>query len=662
MERAKHIPKFLSACLNAARRGLFSKGKRVGLGAFVSVAPEITYTTDRTTKTGRKLPDGVEIRFGDNVPSPAVREKIKALGFKFSEKQQMWYAYDDAGTREFTATFAGEMVEATPIKQILGDKNWFWAKVKSEKDYKYIAAQAPFRLDADGGHTYYKNKSELDSALGYGKIMAAIKGGALYFKKFWTRVSTEGEAEPGEGAAAPANPAPVQPILKSIAEVVAQRLRGIADGMEKGIRHQLNPPIAQQRQTRRRAGIASGMAATGFSLLVQQNALYALAQAWEEGLDEWSGSCPAIALVRKRTEVGEILSYKARSAGTYSATTVPDILQKIGFSSLAAWEEAYNTLMSITLQWQQTGQSKGPACVLIPFRPAQNMRLTQLEQEIKAMERELIGRKITGFFPTPPDLIARMIDEADIQPGDMILEPSSGKGDILEAIWKSCKPSPNSLYGREINHTLNEICEKKAAYYGGSNGVTAWVQSCTDTLHKTPGMPSFDRILMNPPFENGQDIDHVADAYEHNLKPGGRLVAIMSEGPFYRSFHKDKEFRQWVEALQARGYATVSDKIQGAFSTKQSFNQTGVVVRLVSITKPNTMHHTPQNTMQSKEEDEELEMLTLEAEAELMLMKGRLEVLAAAGRHYKNRQLSGFGRKQSNHLTTLQTAIKRIRI
>ena len=40
----------------------------------------------------------------------------------------------------------------------------------------------------------------------------------------------------------------------------------------------------------------------------------------------------------------------------------------------------------------------------------------------------------------------------------------------------------------------------------------------------------FDRILANPPFENGSDIKHVEHALTF-LRPGGRLVAIVAGGP-----------------------------------------------------------------------------------------------------------------------------------
>ncbi len=55
---------------------------------------------------------------------------------------------------------------------------------------------------------------------------------------------------------------------------------------------------------------------------------------------------------------------------------------------------------------------------------------------------------------------------------------------------------------------------------------------------------------MNPPFENGQEIDHVRHAFSL-LAPGGRLVSVMSEGPFFRSDSKAIAFRAWLDEVGA---------------------------------------------------------------------------------------------------------------
>jgi hypothetical protein len=190
----------------------------------------------------------------------------------------------------------------------------------------------------------------------------------------------------------------------------------------------------------------------------------------------------------------------------------------------------------------------------------------QGEDEIKKLERKLIGRDIPGFFPTPRPAIDEMLNRADIQDGHDVLEPSAGKGDIMDGI-RDRHPGANTL-GIEIDSTLRDIVKKKQHT----------VADDTDFLqHKG----EYDRILMNPPFEKMADVDHVRHAYTL-LKPGGRMVAIMSESPFFNSQNKAAEFRNWLE--QVGGEAEQME--EGSFAGPDAFRQTGVRTRMVTITKP----------------------------------------------------------------------------
>lgn len=179
------------------------------------------------------------------------------------------------------------------------------------------------------------------------------------------------------------------------------------------------------------------------------------------------------------------------------------------------------------------------------------------QKAIQEKELEVIGRKIQGFFPTPKPVVDKMLDAADITDGMDILEPSAGKGNIADAIGK-----PDVI---EIVPTLREILDAK-----GHNLVAS------DFLEYKG--KQYDRIIMNPPFEKGQDIDHVRHAYEL-LKPGGRIVAIMSEGPFFRGDKKATAFREWLDEIGT------SEKLpEGSFKTAE--RSTGVNTRIVVIDKP----------------------------------------------------------------------------
>lgn len=188
------------------------------------------------------------------------------------------------------------------------------------------------------------------------------------------------------------------------------------------------------------------------------------------------------------------------------------------------------------------------------------------EDPVKAKERALIGQKIPGFFPTPRPLIDRMLDAAGIEPGHDVLEPSAGKGDILDAI-RERHPEAQTT-GVEPHSSLRDILGAK-----GHN-----LAEASDFLQH---QGQHDRIVMNPPFENGQDMAHVRHAFEQ-LKPGGRLVAVMSQGPFYRGDKKSQEFRDWLDSVGGEH----EDLPEGSFAGTDAFRQTGVNTRLVTITKP----------------------------------------------------------------------------
>ena len=91
----------------------------------------------------------------------------------------------------------------------------------------------------------------------------------------------------------------------------------------------------------------------------------------------------------------------------------------------------------------------------------------------------------------------------------------------------------------------------------------------------------YDRIVMNPPFSNNLDIQHVRHAYDL-LRPGGRIVAIVGEGAFTRSGKTETEFRAWMDALGAE----VEELPANTFKSSELLSKTGANARMVVIDKP----------------------------------------------------------------------------
>lgn len=187
--------------------------------------------------------------------------------------------------------------------------------------------------------------------------------------------------------------------------------------------------------------------------------------------------------------------------------------------------------------------------------------------KIKQMEREMIGRRNDGldFFPTSAGVVEQMLSAAEIQEGMAVLEPSAGMGHIADAI-REAGVEPDVV---ELSNDRKELLEAKGFNVVGRDFMEAEGQ--------------YDRIIMNPPFSNRRDAEHVQHAYTL-LRPGGRLVAIMGEGVFFGQDKKAQQFRDWLEDVGG-----TSEKLdEGTFMDPSLPVNTATNARMVVINKPKT--------------------------------------------------------------------------
>jgi protein-L-isoaspartate O-methyltransferase len=186
------------------------------------------------------------------------------------------------------------------------------------------------------------------------------------------------------------------------------------------------------------------------------------------------------------------------------------------------------------------------------------------DDPVTKAEDNLRGRKLAGFFPTPRHIIDQMLGLVQLKGSDRILEPSCGKGDILDAVLELA-PDAN-VTAIEFNRNLEEVLQAK----GHEVAFGDFLEHHGE----------YDCIVMNPPFENGQDIDHVRHAFSL-LAPGGRLVSIMSEGPFFRNDTKAIGFRKWLDEVGAETESLPDNAFRGS----EAFRETGVRTRIVVARK-----------------------------------------------------------------------------
>lgn len=142
-------------------------------------------------------------------------------------------------------------------------------------------------------------------------------------------------------------------------------------------------------------------------------------------------------------------------------------------------------------------------------------------------------KKDFQLFETPEELAKEMVRLANLVPSDKVLEPSAGRGRILDALPFGVKAVAAELMPENV-----DILKSK--------GYTVIVK---DFL-KLPLKYKFNKIIANPPFNKNQDIEHIVKMYNH-LLPGGRLVTLSSPGWAYNTFKKPTAFRAFLNKVHA---------------------------------------------------------------------------------------------------------------
>jgi 16S rRNA A1518/A1519 N6-dimethyltransferase RsmA/KsgA/DIM1 with predicted DNA glycosylase/AP lyase activity len=117
-------------------------------------------------------------------------------------------------------------------------------------------------------------------------------------------------------------------------------------------------------------------------------------------------------------------------------------------------------------------------------------------------------------YDTPRHIASKMAAWARVTPGMRVLEPSAGLGNIADAVatW-------------EASVECIELDSVRAAYLF----TIGYRVGCADFLSvPLPNYPTehFDLVIGNPPYENGQDLEHVL----HSLNFAPRVVMLLPLG------------------------------------------------------------------------------------------------------------------------------------
>lgn len=164
------------------------------------------------------------------------------------------------------------------------------------------------------------------------------------------------------------------------------------------------------------------------------------------------------------------------------------------------------------------------------------------------------------FYPTPPDVIEEMIFGEDLVDKN-ILEPSAGKGDIVDRL----KQSTSQVIACEINKDLLQILSTKCSILAN------------DFLTITPDQVShLHYIVMNPPFS--ADEKHILHAWEI-APPGCRIISLCNHDILDNRYSRRRN--QLYTIIQQNGW---SNNLGNVFSSAE--RKTDVDVGIVKIQKP----------------------------------------------------------------------------
>lgn len=169
-----------------------------------------------------------------------------------------------------------------------------------------------------------------------------------------------------------------------------------------------------------------------------------------------------------------------------------------------------------------------------------------------APEFHVTPAKDFGAFMSSDEVAWRVMECAMIGKGLTVLEPSAGTGVLAKAardggaLVDCIEIQPGLAHELRVLHGFDAVRQ-------------------ADFLTLSPS-PSYDRIIMNPPFDRGRDCDHVRHAFEF-LKPGGILVAVMSARAEFREDKRHRALHEIVERCRpACGWRKWHDLPAGSFA------------------------------------------------------------------------------------------------
>jgi len=180
------------------------------------------------------------------------------------------------------------------------------------------------------------------------------------------------------------------------------------------------------------------------------------------------------------------------------------------------------------------------------------------------------------YFPTPPNLIAKMLDKIDFKQISSILEPSGGSGHLIEAIIEKFKLSRSHYYNREVIWDIDTIeLDNDLRHILKGKGYRV----VHDNYLTFNTFKSYDCIIANFPFSEGDK--HLLKTLEIQ-ESGGQIVCILNAETLRNPYSNiRKELLDKLEHHNAE-----IEYIQNAFIDAERSTNVEIALVYISIPKP----------------------------------------------------------------------------
>ena len=178
------------------------------------------------------------------------------------------------------------------------------------------------------------------------------------------------------------------------------------------------------------------------------------------------------------------------------------------------------------------------------------------------------------FYPTPWRVAVKMLSNIFIDYRDSVLEPSAGKGDLLDVILKKVlQRYPRSRDDLDID-CLEINPELRLILKGKGHRVVGFDFLRFDTFKR------YDWIFTNPPFSNGDA--HLTKALDL-LKPGGTCICILNAETIDNPYTNQRQ--ALLRKLESWN-ADISTRLEKAFKGADVVRQSDVRIALIRVTRP----------------------------------------------------------------------------